>query len=142
MRTQHIYTTFFRLTILRQYHEFTTSHSYRLERLTSAAPRDGAYLPFRMLGLCCPLGLACPSFCYEQVVCSNSSYITHSVPPTTITKMLTLLQLTSWMFAMTYKYMHIYNLWTFFLFSCLTSKQVTWPWTLMSGELCNSFFWI
>jgi hypothetical protein len=79
-----------------------------------------------------PLGLACPSFCYQQLVCSNCSYVTHSSPPTTITQVLTLLHMLGIM-GTWHNMQYICRLQSFFLFSFSTSKQVSWPGTLMLG---------
>jgi hypothetical protein len=88
------------------------SHSFILEQVCSGVPREWVhlclilvkdFLPFCVVGLCCPPGLACPSFCYQQVVCSNGSYITHSSPSATITQVLNLPHmLPSWVHDTTY----------------------------------------
>ncbi len=138
---------------LRRYYE-STIHSYILEQLSYAAPRNWVHLclilgkdcsPFAWWGCAAPFSsqtwrgppwLGLPQFRYQQVVCSDSSYITHSSPPQPLHKF--------WHFYTCCHYgcITIYCIYTcihiiqsFFLFSFLTSKQVSWPRTLMSGTL-------
>ncbi len=98
------------------------SLSHSGERLASL-PRGGAVLPpfLPQLGVA-PLSLACPSFCYQQSVCSNSSYITNSSPPITITQVLTFLHILAlWVHDTLYIYVH--SQFTIFLLVLLLDLQ-------------------
>jgi hypothetical protein len=133
----------FLLTILRQYHEFTMSHLFILERLSSAASCEWVHLsfvlgkdclPFHVLGLCRPLRFGLNQFLL-LTSCLFQQFIYHTFSPP-ITQILTLLHmLTSWVCDIACKYIHIHSLQSFFLSSSLTSKQVSWPGTLMSGTV-------
>jgi hypothetical protein len=68
-----------------------------------------------------PPGLACPSFCYQQVVCSNGSYIIHSSPPTTIIQVLTLPHMWA-LWVQDATYIQIYQIYS--LSSCSSSRPL------------------
>ncbi len=91
--------------------------------------------------LSAPLGLACPSFCYQQVVCSNGSYIIHSSPPHNYYTSLKTSTHVGILVARLDIFTHSHDLQPLFLLFFLTSRQVSWPRTLMSGTVrCTLIF--
>ncbi len=88
-----------------------------------------------MLGAILPLPpcLACPGFCYQQVVCSNGSSITHPVPLQLYTRLNTYIQINIMGVQHDIQIYTCTILQFFFLFLNLTSKQVSWSWALMLG---------
>ncbi len=114
--------------------------SYHLQHLAnrfiSGSPWGQTDTPF-MFGPCRLLGSACSSPRFQQVVCSNGWFIYHTLAPppfTTVIRVLTLLyKLTLQVRNMTCRHKYIHNLQLFFLFFYLTTRQVSWPQTLMSG---------
>jgi hypothetical protein len=138
-----MYISFFRLSILgksRIYH-ITFIHTWAVifwstSWMEPSQSRSGERPPFLPhVGAMVPLPpyLACPGFCYQQVVCSMV-HLSHIQSPYNCTHVLTLIyKLTSWVCDTTYKFYTYTILQFFFLFFNLTSKQVSWPRTLMLG---------
>jgi hypothetical protein len=83
--------------------------------------------PFLRVGAMSPPWFSMPLFLLSTS-CLFQRFIHHTFNPhTTISQVLTLLYMvTSWVCDMTCKYIHIHNLQSFFLFSHLTSEQVSW----------------
>ncbi len=119
------------------YHIHTYLSSYLLQHLANGSISVSFWGKTASLSTC--WGYVTPSVWLALVSaiasCLFQWFIHHTFnPPTTITQVLTLLyMLTLWVCNMTYKFTHIHNIQSFFLFSHLTSKQVSWPRTLISG---------
>jgi hypothetical protein len=128
------------------YHIHT--YSYILEQLCSPAPREWVHpclvlgkdcLPFHIEGLCCPLPfpslvwpLGLPQFLLSTT-CLFQRFIHHTFksPYNCYTSLNTSAHVEH--YGHMTRYTSIHSLQSFFLFSFLTSKQVSWPWALMLG---------
>ncbi len=124
------------------YHLHTYLSGYFLQHLANESISVSFWgktaFPSAVWGYTAPLCLSCPSFGYQQLVCSNGSYITHLNPPTTITQVLILLHMLAlWVCDLTHTVYAYTILQTFFLFSFLSFKQASWPRILMSGTVTN-----
>jgi hypothetical protein len=101
---------------------------------------EGRLTPSSCLGPCCQLGSVYSSPRHQHLLCSNGSYITRSTL-TPYNRVLTLsYKKTPWICDTTCKYLHVHNLKLFFSFFFLTSSQVSWSQTLMSGTVMTSAF--
>jgi hypothetical protein len=101
---------------------------------------EGRLTPSSCLGPCCQLGSVYSSPRHQHLVCLNGSYITRS----TLTPYNRVLALsykkTPWIRDTTCKYLHVHNLKLFFSFFFLTSSEVSWSQTLISGTVMTSAF--